>query len=572
MTLLAVSILLNVVIMLSMIAWNLVQFREQMLNDRTKSIQQVVELGSSVAAHFHKLYEDGALSEAEARERAKDVIRGLRFDQDNYLFVYGASGLTEVHGVLPELEGKYRIDVKDAKGYPYIREQIEQAKAKGSATISYHYVKPGSAKDAPPARKITYDIYFQPWEWILASGVYVDDIDAAFWGEVEKQSVVLGVLLVVLIGISVYLGRLISGPVVRIAQGMRALARGDRSISVPFTDNKNEIGDLARALQIFKDNAIEMDHMRQEREEQDKRADQQRRAVMLEMADEFERRVQDVVQAVSLAATEMQGDAQSMTAIADKTLNQSTLVAAAAEQSSSSLNTVAAAAEELNASIGEINRRIEDSVRVASSCVTEVEATGSVMQDLSRAAEDVGSVVKLIEDIAGQVTLLALNATIEAARAGEAGKGFAVVAGEVKVLANQVGKAAKDITSRVGDIQSRTAQAVQTIDGITATIREVNAISGAISTSVEAQGAATQDISRNIQETAAGTGEVTRNISGVSLSASATGEAAARVLTTADRLAGESRRLQDVVAAFVAHVRDGQDGTVYETVPSPSRA
>lgn len=558
MTLLAVSILLNVVIMLSMIAWNLVQFREQMLNDRTKSIQQVVELGSSVADHFHKLYEDGALSEAEARERAKDVIRGLRFDQDNYLFVYGASGLTEVHGVLPELEGKYRIDVKDAKGYPYIREQIEQAKAKGSATISYHYVKPGSAKDAPPARKITYDIYFRPWEWILASGVYVDDIDAAFWGEVEKQSVVLGVLLVVLIGISVYLGRLISGPVVRIAQGMRALARGDRSISVPFTDNKNEIGDLARALQIFKDNAIEMDHMRQEREEQDKRADQQRRAVMLEMADEFERRVQDVVQAVSLAATEMQGDAQSMTAIADKTLNQSTLVAAAAE--------------ELNASIGEINRRIEDSVRVASSCVAEVEATGSVMQDLSRAAEDVGSVVKLIEDIAGQVNLLALNATIEAARAGEAGKGFAVVAGEVKVLANQVGKAAKDITSRVGDIQSRTVQAVQTIDGITATIREVNAISGAISTSVEAQGAATQDISRNIQETATGTGEVTRNISGVSLSASATGEAAARVLTTADRLAGESQRLQDVVAAFVAHVRDGQDGTVYETVPSPSRA
>ena len=559
MTLLAVSILLNVMIMLSMIAWNLIQFREQMLNDRTKSIQQVVELGSSVAAHFHKLYQDGSLSEAEARERAKDVIRWLRFDRDNYLFVYGASGLTEVHGVLPELEGKYRIDVKDAKGYPYIREQIEQAKAKGSATISYHYVKPGSAKGTPPARKITYDIYFQPWEWILASGVYVDDIDAAFWGEVKNQSVVLGVLLVVLIGISVYLGKLISEPVIRIAQGMRALAGGERSVPVPFTGNRNEIGDLARALQTFKDNALEMDHMRREQEEQEKRTDRQRRAVMLEMADAFERGVQGVVQSVSLAATEMQGDAQSMTVIADKTLNQSTLVAAAAEQSSSSLNMVAAAAEELNASIGEINRRIEDSVRVASSCVAEVEATGAVMQGLSQAAEDVGSVVKLIEDIAGQVNLLALNATIEAARAGEAGKGFAVVAGEVKDLANQVTKAAKDITNRVGGIQERTTQAVRTIDGITATIREVNAISSAISTSVEAQGAATRDISRNIQETATGTGEVTRNIADVKSSAPATEGAATRVLATADRLAGESRRLQDVVAAFVTHVRNGQD-------------
>jgi methyl-accepting chemotaxis protein len=338
---------------------------------------------------------------------------------------------------------------------------------------------------------------------------------------------------------------------------MARLAKEDTSVEVPAQNRGDEIGKMAREVQAFKQEIVEKLRLRAEMKEKEQQEIMARRAAMMKMADDFDSNVKGVVSTVSSAATEMQGSAKAMAGIADGTSKQSAAVAAAAEEAAANVQTVASAAEELNASIGEITRQIGDSVRVASSCVAEAEATGEVMQSLSKAADDIGNVVKLIEGIASQVNLLALNATIEAARAGDAGKGFAVVANEVKNLANQVGNAAQDITRQIGGIQEQTSHAVGTIEGITQTIKKINEISTTIAAAVEEQGAATKEISRSIQETAEGTKEVTRNITGVTQAADETNTASTQLLETADQLARESETLRSVVENFVAHIRNG---------------
>lgn len=391
--------------------------------------------------------------------------------------------------------------------------------------------------------------------WTLAVAVPMKSILAEA-NSLTLLCVLVGVVCSVIGGVVAWrVGRGIVQPVAAMTDAMAELAAGKLDVSLPATGQRDELGAMARALQVFKDNAVEMDRMRTAQHEREKEEEARNRALMLKMAEDFEREVKGVVTAVSSAANEMQSNAHSMSSIADRTAHQSATVSSAAEESSANLNMVASAAEELNTSIAEINRRIEASVQVASSCVAEAEATGQVMHDLNQAADDIGGVVKMIGDIASQVNLLALNATIEAARAGDAGRGFAVVASEVKNLADQVAKAAQDITERVSGIQKQTDNAVRTIDGITTTIHQINEISTAIAAAVEEQGSATGEISRTIQDTATGTGAVTQNIVHVRQSASETENAAARVLVTANELSEESRKLQNAVDDFIAHIR-----------------
>lgn len=361
------------------------------------------------------------------------------------------------------------------------------------------------------------------------------------------------------LGASLLVAGLLSAAIIRsllgIADAMTELAKGNKTVAVPGLENSDEVGNMARSVEVFKQNAIKMDALQAEQEETKKRAAEERRAAMLKMADEFERSVKNVVVAVSTSASEMQTNAQSMAAIAEQTSRQSTAVASAAEEASSNVNTVAAAAEELNASIGEINRQIGDSVKVAGTCVEEAGKTAEVVQNLNASAENIGNVVKLIEDIAGQVNLLALNATIEAARAGEAGRGFAVVANEVKNLANQAANAAGDITKQIADVQEQTGKAVSAIGNITLTIQRVSEISTMIASAVDEQGASTQEIARNVQQASQGNSEVTRNICEVTRAATETGQASNQVLNAASQLTRESETLNRVVDAFIAKIR-----------------
>ncbi len=528
----------------------LMNLKDNMMRDREAQTKVTVETALSIAEAYHMRAQKGEFTEDEAKKMAVRAIGAMRYDGQNYVFVVDYAGVFVAH---PKLAGENHINDVDPNGTPYIRRFIEAAQ-KGGGNVDYYWKRDADKAAAP---KLSYVEPYSAWGWAVGTGIYVDDVEEEFMRNVKLIGGIGFVIFLVAGGGAFLIGRGIVGPLSDITSKMDRLAEGDKSIEVLYTKNKDEIGELARALETFKANAIKMEQMEAEEKRQKERAAEERKALMNKMADDFDSNVKGVVNTVSAAATEMQSSAQSMSAIAEQTSHQSSAVAAAAEQASSNVQTVASAAEELNSSISEITRQIGDSVKVAGECMNEAEATGQVMQSLSKSAEDVGNVVKLIEGIASQVNLLALNATIEAARAGEAGRGFAVVANEVKGLANQVALAAKDITDQIGGIQNQTTQAVSTIESITTTIRKINDISTAIAAAVEEQGAATKEITRSIQETAEGTKEVTRNISGVTRAATETGTASTQLLDTAGQLAHESETLRTVVEDFIATVRKG---------------
>ncbi len=351
------------------------------------------------------------------------------------------------------------------------------------------------------------------------------------------------------------IGRGISRPVAGMCAAMRALASGDRSVEIPGVGRKDEIGQMAGTVVVFRDSMVEAERLRDENERHKAEAETQRRAGMMRLADTFESGIKGVVNSVASQSTQMQSAAQAMAHTAESATEQATAVAAAVEQASANVQTVATAAEELSASVVEIGRQVEQSSKIANQAVDEADRTNTTVEGLSRAAQRIGEVVLLIETIAGQTNLLALNATIEAARAGDAGKGFAVVASEVKSLASQTAKATEEIRTQIGEIQGATGQTVEAIHNIGTTIRQMSEIATTIASAVEEQGAATREIATNVQQAAQGTGNIASNIEGVSRAASDTGAAATQVLSAAGELSRQSDTLRHDVDEFLATVR-----------------
>jgi methyl-accepting chemotaxis protein len=349
--------------------------------------------------------------------------------------------------------------------------------------------------------------------------------------------------------------RSIVNPVTNMTSAMGQLAGGDTATEIPARERSDEIGKMAAAVQVFKENMIEADRLRAEQAENEKRAAVEKKATMNKMANDFETAVGSIVKAVAAASTELNSAAQSMTQTAEETSRQSGAVATASEQATANVQTVATAAEELSASVQEISRQVSQSNSVSDRAVARANSTNDTVQMLAEGAKRIDDVVKLINDIAGQTNLLALNATIEAARAGEAGKGFAVVASEVKNLATQTAKATDEIAAQISEIQRATGESVSAIGEISAVIKEMSEISSAIAAAVEEQGAATQEIARNVQEASQGTAEVTTNISGVNRAAGETGAAATQVLSSAGELSRHAESLQSELNKFLSTIR-----------------
>jgi methyl-accepting chemotaxis protein len=336
---------------------------------------------------------------------------------------------------------------------------------------------------------------------------------------------------------------------------MEAFARNELKAAVPGIERRDEVGDMARTVEVFKTNAIEVERLKAGLEATEKRAAEQHKIDMKKLADDFEGAVGEIIETVSSAATELEASAGTLTSTAVRSQELTTMVSAASEEASTNVQSVASATEELTSSVNEISRQVQESARMASEAVGQARKTNEHVGKLSQAATRIGDVVELINTIAGQTNLLALNATIEAARAGEAGRGFAVVASEVKALAEQTARATGEIGQQIAGIQSATHESVNAIKEISGTIEKLSEISSTIAAAVEEQGAATQEISRNVQQAAQGTTQVSSNIIDVQRGATETGSASSQVLSAAQSLSKDSNRLKLEVGKFLNSVR-----------------
>jgi methyl-accepting chemotaxis protein len=344
-------------------------------------------------------------------------------------------------------------------------------------------------------------------------------------------------------------------PLRQLAETVRRLAADDLSVEVTGADRHDEIGAIAGAVVVFKENMVNAKAMAEEQEALKARASAERKALRMQTADAFEAKVGSLVSMLSSDAANLQTTARSMSETAAQTNERATTVAASAGDASSGVQAVAAAAEQMTSSIREISRQVAQSTRITGKAVEDAHRTDAIVRALADSARKIGDVVELITGIAGQTNLLALNATIEAARAGEAGKGFAVVASEVKSLAAQTAKATEAIGAQITQIQGSTEEAVGAIDAIGAIIGEVNTIASTIAAAVEEQGATTAEIARNVAQTATKTAEVTATIASVSQAATHTGDAAQQVLGAANGLSQRAEQLTREVNNFVAGVR-----------------
>jgi methyl-accepting chemotaxis protein len=336
---------------------------------------------------------------------------------------------------------------------------------------------------------------------------------------------------------------------------MEAFARNELKADVPGVKRRDEVGEMARTVEVFKTNGLEVERMKADQVATEHRTAAQRKADMIKLANDFEGAVGEIIETVSSASTELEASARTLTSTAERSQQLTTMVAAASEEASTNVQSVASATEEMASSVNEISRQVQTSAGIANEAVAQARKTNDRVGELAKAAARIGDVVELINTIAGQTNLLALNATIEAARAGEAGRGFAVVASEVKALAEQTAKATGEISQQITGIQNATQESVGAIKEIGDTIGRMSEIASTIASAVEEQGAATQEISRNVQQAAQGTTQVSANITDVQRGASETGSASSQVLSAAQSLSRDSNRLKAEVGKFLNTVR-----------------
>ncbi len=511
---------------------------------------------------------DGAMKTGEdnlsaAAGKAQDNLGILRIRVARFIAAPTEAGVTSINAALTDLEGSIAVARQAAARSP-ARDVVETA-AQAVAPLrgmlqtgtraSLEMAEFVNVTNARVAERLSGRVTELVDAQKKAMIVIAAEVGATIAGSILTITILSAIAIALGLIFAYLIAKGITAPIGGMTGAMTKLAGGELETNVPSLSNKDEIGAMAKAVQVFKDNALKVRALEAEQKAAEVRAAEEKRAAMIALADDFEAKVGGVVTEVSTQANRMQESATQLTATAEETSRQATAVAAASEEASTNVQTVAAATEELSSSISEISRQVTESARMSGKAVEDVGRTGQTVEALASAAQKIGNVVQLISEIASQTNLLALNATIEAARAGEAGKGFAVVASEVKSLASQTARATEEIGAQINEIQAATGQSVEAMRSIGETIASMNSIASTIAAAVEEQGAATSEIARNVQQAAAGTSEVSSNITGVTRAAEDTGTAAGMVQKAAADLGGQANDLRNAVEQFLRQVR-----------------
>ena len=548
---LMLMVVLSILGIASVAGLGLSALKSSLLEDRKDKLQQLVLLTKQALEMDYEASRKAGLSDAQAMERSKQLLQSLRFGKDDYFYALDMDSVLVAHPN-PKFQNKSMKDAADANGVFFSRLQVELVKSKGAGFVAFSFPRAGNGEPLP---KIAYVIGFKPYDWAVAGGIYLDDVDAIFMAEAKRIGLLFIVALVLVVAMSIFLSRSITRPIAALILAMRNLASGDTKSEIPALVRADEVGEMAKTVKVFQDAMVESARLRHEQDHMKLVAEAEKKSLLGKLADDFEQGVSTSLDSLSHSASAMRMTSQGMSETAKSASHQSGVVATAAEEASASVQSVASATEELSASIAEIGNQVARSTKVARDAVEEARRTNVTVQGLVAATSKIGDVVQLINAIASQTNLLALNATIEAARAGEAGRGFAVVASEVKSLASQTARATEEISTQVNGMQGAMGDAVQAIEGISGTITCINEIAIAIASAVEEQGVATREIARSIQQVAQGTEEVSRNIVGVNEAAGQTGVAAGDVLTAAGDLSQQSGVLRADVDRFLASVR-----------------
>jgi methyl-accepting chemotaxis protein len=524
--------------------------RDTLRSERMAQLDALVRSAGSIADRYREAAAQGKMTEAEAKAAAFADIGAIRYGSGDYLFVMDAKGVMLVHPSA-KLIGTDFTKVSDASGSYFVADVLPRALRDGSASVPYLWARPNEEK---PSDKLSLYAHYKPWNVVIATGVYVDDLRAALWAACWRLAVV-GALIVLVLGIGTALvARSIIRPLAHLGASMRALAAGDTAVAVVAGTDRHEVGAMAASLAVLRDGLAERESLAAAQAED--HAGRARRAGEFDMlTSRFEADIVAVTDELRQASGTMEETAHVMTQAVGRTTTQSGGAAAAAEQTSANVQTVAAATEELAASIREIAAQVVRSSQIAGSAAEEARRTDGMVKALATTAERIGGVIAVINSIASQTNLLALNATIEAARAGEAGRGFAVVAAEVKELASQTAKATEEVAGQIAAIQGETRQAVEAIEGIGRIIQEVDTIASGIAAAMEEQGAATEEIARNVQEAATGTRTVTGAIGEMREGTDAAQAATDHVLASAKGLARASDALTMTVRGFLSDVK-----------------
>jgi len=515
------------------------------IQDGADRLRTALELRTNAVEALDLLNQGAAVSSTDAIGPLSNRFGLLATEIEERL---AALAGTAQHPVMTE--GLARLAIIGAGGDNLF--DIRRAELNGQAEVRSHL---DTARTTVAALDEAVTELVQATE-VVAADANEDARSIVFFGEILMAVCGLSsIALSLLIG-WFYVDRKVIRRLSRLQDRMAQIAAGDLTASIP-RDGNDEITDMARSLKIFRDTAAEARTTKNSADEARVRAEQDRRSELQGLAGRFESTVKSVVDAVSSAGTNLQAAAQQLVTTAESTSLRGNAAKAASESANSGIQTVASAAEELSSSITEVSKQVQRSTDIAQRAAGEAERTDNTVRGLADAADKIGQVVQLINDIASQTNLLALNATIEAARAGDAGKGFAVVASEVKALANQTAQATDDISQQIGSIQATSSEAVNAIQTIAATVVEIREIALAISSAVEEQSAATREIARNAMEAARGAHDASDNIAGVGEAAEQTGESADAVLRSAEGLNDQAKILSKQVSDFLAGVRAG---------------